>query len=175
MILQADSWNEALELLRRREVGKLWSTWDYTPDSERPRLLKSWLEGPVAVYPAKVPNMSYPYNCLPPVHREAVIYRQIRETNPARGDRHHKWRREKLFFGVGQAETCAVCGLEDLEQLSTIHSSSACSICSVCYTVTDKANSANVNLQCSGRCLVEVDPVARHDPRVVLKFYRSGV
>eukprot|EP00243_Klebsormidium_subtile_P009412 TRINITY_DN468_c0_g2_i1.p1 TRINITY_DN468_c0_g2~~TRINITY_DN468_c0_g2_i1.p1 ORF type:complete len:220 (+),score=24.37 TRINITY_DN468_c0_g2_i1:100-660(+) len=89
---QADSWDGALELLRRREVGRLWSTWDLTPASDRPRLLKSWMEGPSAVYPTTVPNMSYPYDCLPPVHREAAIHTQIRET---KGTGMH----EKLFVG----------------------------------------------------------------------------
>lgn len=108
------------------------------------------MEGPGAIYPAKVSNLHLAAD-LPPVHEEAAIHAQIRATNPDRGDRQHMPTAEALFC-LPRKAPCALCGAEDLEQLSSLYSSCAHSVCSVCYTVTHQANSGDGPPNCSVRC-----------------------
>eukprot|EP00243_Klebsormidium_subtile_P013423 TRINITY_DN881_c0_g1_i9.p1 TRINITY_DN881_c0_g1~~TRINITY_DN881_c0_g1_i9.p1 ORF type:complete len:551 (+),score=93.44 TRINITY_DN881_c0_g1_i9:26-1654(+) len=168
---QADSFEESLRLLREREIEKVWDIWASTPEGDRAALLKGWMEGPGAVYPAMVANMQTPPVGLPPVHEEAPIHAQLRATNPARGDCRYQVACEALY-GWPRMAACALCGTEDVDQLSSLYSSCAHTICSVCYTVTHKASSSNGPPPCAVRCggSGRVHPEARHDPEYVIDF-----
>ncbi|GAQ92729.1 hypothetical protein KFL_011110030 [Klebsormidium nitens] len=168
---QAESFEESLRLLREREIKKVWDIWASTPNADSAALLKGWMEGPGAVFPAMVANMQSPPVGLPPVHEEAAIHAQLRATNPARGDCRYKLDREALY-GWPRMAACALCGMEDVDQLSSLYSSCAHTICSVCYTVTHQASSINGPPQCAVRCggSGHVNPEPRHDPATVIEF-----
>jgi hypothetical protein len=74
---KADSLEQSLELLRKRELRVVSQQWDSTADADRFELLRGWLSGPGAIYPARVAGLRKAAD-LPPVSQAAPINRQLR-------------------------------------------------------------------------------------------------
>ncbi|GAQ87406.1 hypothetical protein KFL_003500170, partial [Klebsormidium nitens] len=99
---EADSLGRSLELLRDRELGAVLQQWEDTRDGDRFQLLKSWLSGPGAIFPARVAGMVGEAT-LPPVSETAPIHRQLRVVNPWRADCVFQPRDEALFGLPGKS------------------------------------------------------------------------